>query len=66
MNKNYRLRDLMIDKISMDLLNEISEGLNWKNTDLARYLLKDKLMEIKRQGLENYRLAIVGTQKRKK
>lgn len=64
--KNYRLRDLLLSKTDFDILNEIAVGLGLKNTDLARLLLKQSLTDIKRQGLQNYKLAIVGTLRRQK
>ena len=66
MKKNYRLRDLLLDKDSMLLLNEIALQLNMKNSDFARILLTKQLREIKAEGLENYTLAIVGHKKAKK
>lgn len=66
MNKTYRLRDLHINQKDMQLLNEISENLGFKNTDIARMLLHKSLIEIKAQGLEDYQLAIIGRRKAKK
>lgn len=58
--KNYRLRDLMLSKEELELLNEVSGQVGMSNTDLARLLLRERIMEIKSQGLNNYYIALVG------
>ena len=60
MKKNYRLRDLLMDKESMELLNSLSDSLSIKNSDLARLLLQQQLKKIKSEGASGYSLAVVG------
>jgi len=64
--KNYRLRDLLLSSEDMELLNKIADDLCLKNSDLARMLLKQKLMQIKSEGLNSFELAIVGKKGGKK
>lgn len=58
---NCRLKDLKLTTEDMNLLNEISEDLRVKNSDLARLILHQELMRMKGKGVKNYQLAIVGT-----
>ncbi|MBW2985668.1 hypothetical protein KY313_03380 [Candidatus Woesearchaeota archaeon] len=60
--KNYRLRDLMLEKEDWDLLNEISLDIRMTNSDLARLLLHQELMRIKSLGVNTFRLSITGIQ----
>jgi len=61
--KIYRLRDLLLSKEDITLLNAISEELNIRNTDLARILLTKALKEIRNQDLSNYSIGLVGVKK---
>lgn len=66
MKKNYRLKDLMLDQKEIELLNEVSNQIGLRNSDLARFILKQELQRIKALGCNNYSLAIVGDKNKKK
>lgn len=64
--KNYRIKDLLLDNDSMLLLNEVSDALGIRNSDLARLLLVSRLKEIKAEGFDNYSLGIIGIKSKKR
>ncbi len=61
--KNYKLNSLNIDSELLKILNEVSDELKIRNSDLARLLLEEKLKEIKSLGLKDIRFGIIGTKK---
>lgn len=66
MKKNYRLKDLMLGSNEIELLNEVSNQIGLRNSDFARFILKQELQRIKAMGCNNYSLAIIGSNKHKK
>lgn len=60
---NCRLRDLKLSSEDLNLVNEISNSIGMKNSDLVRLILHQQLKQIKASGISNFQLAIIGDRK---
>lgn len=64
--KNYRVRDILLDSETMELLNLVSNQLQISNTQLIRAILREKLMEFRAMDIKTIKLAVIGEELPKK